>query len=108
MPKGSGASRPLPRVEREALAGEILGASVALEASRALAAPVRGTLVDETLSTFLVRLEGRRRTVRVPKAGLTGTIVLAARELSLRGDTLRVRPEDRTKRLLAGGPKRFR
>jgi RNase P/RNase MRP subunit p29 len=108
MPKGTGASGPLSRVERESLAGEILGASVAFPASPALAAPVHGTLVDESLSTFLVRVPGRARPVRVPKAGLEGTIVLSAGELPLKGDVLRVRPEDRTKRLLTAGPRRFR
>jgi RNase P/RNase MRP subunit p29 len=98
----------MDRAVREALAGELLGASVALPASPALAAPVEGTIVDETLSTFVVRLAGRSRTVRVPKAGLEGTIVLGAGELPLRGEPLRVRPEDRTKRLLTGGPRRFR
>ena len=98
----------LRRPEREALAGEILGASVALPASSALRRPVEGTIVDETLATLLVRVPGRRRPVRVPKAGLEGTIVLGSGELPLRGDALRVRPEDRTKRLLIGGPRRFR
>jgi RNase P/RNase MRP subunit p29 len=98
----------LGRSEREALAGELLGASVALPASPARSTPIDGTIVDETLSTFVVRLAGRARTVRVPKAGLEGTIVLGAGELPLRGELLRVRPEDRTKRLLTGGPRRFR
>ncbi|HTT46271.1 MAG TPA: ribonuclease P protein subunit [Thermoplasmata archaeon] len=94
------------RIERESLAGEILGASVRFPASPALRNPVTGTLVDESLSTFTVRLAGSSRTVRVPKAGLEGTIALPSGELPLRGDTLRVRPEDRTKRLLAGGSRR--
>jgi len=108
MSKGTGTTGELSRTEREALAGEILGASVAIPASRGLRNPVDGTIVDESLSTFLVRVPGRARPVRVPKAGLEGTIVLGAGELPLRGDTLRVRPEDRTKRLLTGGPRRFR
>ena len=108
MPKNNGADTPLSRVEREALAGEILGAPVAIPASRGLAHPVEGTIVDESLSTLSVRVPGRTRPVRVPKAGLTGTIVLPSGELSLKGDALRVRPEDRTKRLLAVGPRRFR
>lgn len=107
MSKSLHALTPLSRVEREALAGEILGASVSFPASRALRAPVLGTLVDESLSTFTVRLSGGARTVRVPKAGLEGTIALRSGELPLRGDTLRVRPEDRTKRLLAGGSRRL-
>ena len=102
------ASGPLSRVEREALAGEILGAPIAVATARGLAGPIRGILVDESLSTFLVRVPGRARPVRLPKAGLEGTIVLRSGELPLRGDALRVRPEDRTKRLLAAGPRRFR
>jgi RNase P/RNase MRP subunit p29 len=102
------ASGPLSRVEREALAGEILGAPIAVAASPGLAGPIRGILVDESLSTFLVRVPGRARPLRLPKAGLEGTIVLRSGELPLRGDVFRVRPEDRTKRLLAAGPRRFR
>lgn len=108
MSKGTGTAVDLSRAEREALAGEILGATVVLPASSALRHRVEGTIVDETLSTFLVRVAGRSRALRVPKAGLEGTIVLGAGELPLRGDALRVRPEDRTKRLLTGGPRRFR
>ena len=108
MSKGTGATFELSRVEREALAGEILGASVALPPSPAHRGAIEGTIVDESLSTFLVRVAGRSRPLRVPKAGLEGTIVLGAGELPLKGETLRVRPEDRTKRLLIGGPRRFR
>jgi RNase P/RNase MRP subunit p29 len=108
MSKGTGSTVELSRTERETLAGEILGAAVAIPASPALQHAVEGTLVDETLSTFLVRVPGRSRPVRVSKTGLAGTIVLGSGELPLRGDALRVRPEDRTKRLLTGGPRRFR
>ena len=108
MPKGSHADPPLSRDDAEAMAGEILGAPVVLRASPALLRPIQGTLVDESLSTLVVRVPGRSRPVRVPKAGLEGTIVLGGRELPLRGEVLRVRPEDRTKRLLARGPRRFR
>jgi RNase P/RNase MRP subunit p29 len=108
MPTNPDSTGDLSRLEREALAGEILGASVAIPASRALHRPVHGVVVDETLGTLLVRVPGRARPVRVPKAGLEGTIVLGGDELPLRGDLLRVRPEDRTKRLLTGGPRRNR
>jgi len=108
MSTRSPSSADLSRPEREALAGELIGASVLLPASRALREPVEGTIVDETLSTFLVRVPGRARPLRVAKAGLEGTIVLGAGELPLRGEALRVRPEDRTKRLLTGGPRRYR
>jgi len=107
MPTHLPAPGPISRVEREALAGELLGASVAFPASPALRHPVVGTLVDESLSTFTVRLAGSHRTVRVPKAGLEGTVTLPPGELPLRGDALRVRPEDRTKRLLTGGSRRL-
>ncbi len=96
------------RVDRATLAGEILGAPVVLAPSRGIPREVRGTLVDETLSTLLVREPHRARPTRVPKAGLTGTIVLSGGELPLSGELLRQRPEDRTKRLLSGGPRRFR
>ncbi|HTZ61163.1 MAG TPA: ribonuclease P protein subunit [Thermoplasmata archaeon] len=108
MSGGGDRTGELGRAGRDALAGELIGATVALPASRARAAPIDGTIVDETLSTFVVRVPGRARLVRVPKAGLEGTIVLDAGELPLRGELLRVRPEDRTKRLLTGGPRRFR
>lgn len=108
MSKGTGTAVELSRTQREALAGEILGASVAIPACRGLQRPVEGTIVDESLSTLLIRVPGRTRPLRVSKTGLEGTIVLGAGELPLRGDTLRVRPEDRTKRLLTGGPRRFR
>jgi RNase P/RNase MRP subunit p29 len=108
MPSRTGPHRSLPRDVAETFAGEILGAPVAFAASPALRVPVEGTLVDETLSTFVVRRSGGGRTVRVPKSGAVGTILLGGRELPLSGELLRVRPEDRTKRLLARGPRRFR
>jgi RNase P/RNase MRP subunit p29 len=107
MPKQLSTATDLSRAEREALAGEILGAPVAFPAPAGFSGPVRGTLVDESLNTFTVRLAGSSRTVRVPKAGLEGTITLPSGELPLRGEALRVRPEDRTKRLLTGGSRRL-
>jgi RNase P/RNase MRP subunit p29 len=99
---------PLAPAERVALAGELIGASVSVPAGPGHPVLLTGTIVDETLGTFVVRPQGRRRTVRIAKSGLTGTLGLAEQELPLRGDLLRVRPEDRTKRLLAGGPRRSR
>ena len=87
----------------DALAGEILGAPIDVDGP-GLATRVRGTLVDETLRTFLVRLPSGR-TVRVPKTGARGTIVLGGVEIPLNGDPLRVRPEDRTKRLSLRHPR---
>jgi RNase P/RNase MRP subunit p29 len=98
----------LSRVEREALAGEILGAAVTVRSAPGLARGLEGTLVDESLSTFVIRPAGSSRLLRVPKNGVEGSIALPAGELPLRGELLRVRPEDRTKRLLALGPRRLR
>ena len=108
MPATRADLRELSPDQRAALAGELIGASLSVPAGPGRDRAVEGTIVDETLGTFLVRPPGARRLVRLPKAGLTGAIRLASRELPLRGDLLRVRPEDRTKRLLAGGPRRFR
>jgi RNase P/RNase MRP subunit p29 len=108
VPKHSAPPNPLSVPEREALAGELIGAAISVRAAPGVRDPVAGTIVDETLSTFVVELAGRSRTVRLAKRGLDGAIVLEGRELPLRGDLLRVRPEDRTKRLLAGGPRRYR
>ena len=108
MPTPTG-SAPLflDRAVREALAGEILGAPITVRYAPGIAGETVGTLIDETLSTFVIRRPDGR-TVRVPKAGLEGSILLPSGELPLKGDALRVRPEDRTKRLLGAGPKRFR
>ena len=109
MPNPTGPSSPnFSRAVREALAGEILGAPITVHRAPGLAGEVRGTLVDETLSTFVIRRAEHGRTVRLAKAGLDGSILLPSGELPLKGDALRVRPEDRTKRLLGAGPKRFR
>ena len=109
MPGEPRESRAPTRSERTALAGELLGAPVELDARPGTAhRAVVGTLVDETLSTFVVRLPGRARLRRYPKSGARGRVSLSSGELPLSGDLLRVRPEDRTKRLLVGGPGRLR
>ena len=108
MPTHPETPNPLSVPEREALAGELIGGAVSVRSAPGIRGPVAGTIVDETLSTFVVELPGGARTVRIAKRGLEGSIVLEGRELPLRGDLLRVRPEDRTKRLLAGGPRRYR
>jgi RNase P/RNase MRP subunit p29 len=87
----------------DALAGEILGAPIEL-GHPGLHTRVVGTLVDESLGLFVVRLASGR-TVRVPKAGASGVISLGGREIPLSGDPLRVRPEDRTKRLSLRHPR---
>lgn len=90
-----------------ALAGELIGAAVRIERHPGLAQlPLEGSIVDETMNLFVVRPTGTDRTVRVPKSGAEGWLLLGEREIPLKGDTLRVRPEDRPKRLLARGPRR--
>src|SRR5690348_18411457 len=87
--------------------GEILGATVEIrKAPGFVRLPVQGTLVDETLQTFVVRSLDGRRLWRVAKSGLEGTILLDDKQLQLNGDELRMRPEDRTKRLAWRGRRR--
>ena len=95
--------------DRAALAGEILGAAVSVDHAPGIRTlPLRGTIIDESMHTFTVRLADRSRVLCVPKPGLRGTILLGERELPLIGDSLRIRPQDRTKRILAGGSRRIR
>ena len=108
MPKRTEPAPALSLSERQALAGEIVGAPVHVAASPAFGRPIDGIIVDESLSMLRVRIPGRSRPVSLPKSALSGTIALPGGELPLRGEHLRVRPEDRTKRLLVGGPRRFR
>ncbi|MGA7922999.1 MAG: ribonuclease P protein subunit [Thermoplasmata archaeon] len=97
-----------PRALREALAGELIGAAVVVDRAPGIAGlPLDGVIADETLHTLLLRLPGRGRLRRVAKRGLEGTILLGEREIPLRGELLRQRPEDRTKRLLSAGRRRF-
>ncbi len=104
----SAASPSISRRDLEALAGEIIGASVSIQQHPGIAdLPVEGTIVDETMHLVIVRESKHGRVRRIPKSGLVGSILLGGRELPLKGEFLRVRPEDRTKRLLAGGSKRL-
>ena len=87
-----------------ALAGEILGAPIAIHRAPGLAQKhLEGTLVDETMHTFLVRPIDGHRTLRIDKSGLEATLFLGGGQLPLKGDSLRVRPEDRTKRFALRG-----
>jgi len=96
-------SRPDPARLDRAFAGEILGAEVVLAHPGLAVGSIEGTLVDETMNTFLVRPRGNGRLVRIPKSGAVGTILLGGRPLPLIGESLRLRPEDRTKRLASRG-----
>jgi RNase P/RNase MRP subunit p29 len=92
--------RPRPPLSEEqaTLAGELLGSPIRLEGTSG-AGRVHGVLVDETLSTLLIRRDDDGRIVRIPKQGATGLLFVNGREIPFRGDALRMRPEDRTKRL---------
>jgi RNase P/RNase MRP subunit p29 len=94
--------RPSPE-ERDALAGELIGAAIAIDRAPGLSLPLSGTIVDESMHTFVVRVPGKQRTRRISKAGLEATVLLGERSIRLKGDTLRMRPEDRTKRLMLSG-----
>jgi RNase P/RNase MRP subunit p29 len=97
--------RPSPSSLDPSFAGEILGSPVHIDHPGLAHGPVEGTLVDETMNTFVVRsADGRVR--RIGKSGAHGTIVLGGRSLPLNGESLRLRPEDRTKRVAARGRRR--
>ena len=99
---------PAPRPV-DPLTGEIIGAPIRIERAPGVATlPLDGTIADESLGTLLVRLPGRTRLRRIPKAGLEATILLGGRSIPLKGETLRQRPEDRTKRLAIPGRRRDR
>jgi RNase P/RNase MRP subunit p29 len=88
----------------DALAGELLGAPIRILRAPGLSqGPFDGTLVDETMGTFLIRPRNGGRPRRIQKTGLEATILLDGGEIPLKGDALRVRPEDRTKRLSPRG-----
>jgi len=99
-----------PRVAAPpALLGEIIGLPIHItEAPGIRPLPWDGVVADESLHTLLVRRAGATRLRRVAKTGLRATLVKDGDEVSLIGEVLRVRPEDRTKLLAMGGRRRFR
>ena len=88
----------------EDLMGEFTGLRLVItEAPGIQPLPFAGTVLDETLNLFYVRPDGATRARAIPKAGLVGALSTGGREIPLRGDDLRVRPEDRIKRLAPRG-----
>ncbi|HEV2449376.1 MAG TPA: hypothetical protein VGU43_03070, partial [Thermoplasmata archaeon] len=84
-------SRDAARPPASPLAGELIGAPIRVEAAPGVQPlPFEATIVDETLSTFVVRREPTGRRLRLQKRGLSGRILLDGRELPLSGDPLRV------------------
>jgi RNase P/RNase MRP subunit p29 len=95
------------RAVRERLAGEILGSPIVIDRAPGVRPlPLEGTLRDETLGTLRISRPGSDRWLCIPKPGLEARLLLEGREISLKGEDLGMRPEDRTKRLLLGGPRR--
>jgi RNase P/RNase MRP subunit p29 len=65
--------------------------------------PYTGRVVDETQNMLQILPPGKGRARWVPKGGLFGTLRVGSAEIPLRGDALRVRPEDRIKRMAPRG-----
>lgn len=83
-----------------ALAGELIGCPISIaRAPGVRPLPMAGEIIDESRETFVVRLPGKSRARRIPKSGLEATVLVEGREIPLKGDAVRVRPEERTKRL---------
>lgn len=100
-------SREGGRAPASPLAGELIGSPIRIEAAPGVEPlPLEATIIDETLSTFVVRRAPTGRRLRIQKRGLSGRILLDGREIPLSGEPLRVRPEERTKRLALRPPGR--
>ena len=81
---------------------ELIGLEVTVESPHPGWHGLSGTVVDETKHTFLVERaspEGPAREVRVPKAGQRFAFRVGEKRFVVRGDEIRFRPEDRTKRI---------
>ncbi|HUI38175.1 MAG TPA: ribonuclease P protein subunit [Thermoplasmata archaeon] len=89
-----------------AFAGEILGATAIVRHPGLGPEPIEGTLVDESMNLLILRVRPNGRLLRVPKSGASGTLIVGERALPLNGELLRMRPEDRTKRLAPRGRRR--
>jgi RNase P/RNase MRP subunit p29 len=86
------------------LMGEFIGRDLTvLSAPGIVPLPFRGRVVDETKQMFYVLPAGAQRARGVPKAGLRARLDLGSEEIPLSGEGLRLRPEDRIKRLAPRG-----
>jgi ribonuclease P protein subunit POP4 len=77
---------------------ELIGLEVAVESPHRGWHGLSGTVVDETKHTFLVETASGSRLL-VPKAGQGFVFRVGEQRLSVRGDEIRFRPEDRTKKV---------
>ena len=100
------ASKPSPARSSGLMEEFIGGILTVVQAPGVQDLPLTGRIVDETLNMMYVLPSGARRPRGIPKAGLVGTLTLGSREIPLRGDDLRVRPEDRIKRMALRGHRR--
>jgi ribonuclease P protein subunit POP4 len=94
--------RAVPRLDgpaRTVARGELIGLRAAVVASRdAGLVGLAGTVVDETLRTLVLRLEGGRE-VRLGKRESTFEVEAAGGKVRIDGAAIEFRPEDRTKKV---------
>lgn len=80
--------------------GELIGLPVeVVESSDPTLVGVRGTVVDETLNTFLIERTEGQRPVHVAKANSVFAFQEDGEAIRIPGDRVRFRPEDRIKRV---------
>lgn len=74
---------------------ELIGLNVTV--LRADAVELRGLVTDETMNTFEITSQSKSRTI--PKTGRNFVFDLGGEDVTLEGDNIRFRPEDRTKKV---------
>jgi ribonuclease P protein subunit POP4 len=85
------------RIRKDLVKHELIGLDVeVVEATDPNQRGVSGRVVDETQNTFLLETNGAE--VRIPKAGNTFRFAVGE-GVSVPGDRLRYRPEDRVKKI---------
>lgn len=79
---------------------ELIGLDVVVIAPKSALHGLSGKVVDETKHTFLVeRTSGPAREVVVPKPGHDFEFRVGETRFVIRGDDIKFRPEDRTKKV---------
>ena len=74
---------------------ELIGLNVTV--LRANAVEIEGLVTDETMNTFEITSQSKARTI--PKTGRNFVFDLDGNDVTLEGDKIRFRPEDRTKKV---------
>jgi ribonuclease P protein subunit POP4 len=94
--------REVPRLQgaaRDVARGELIGSDVRIcAATDPGLAGIRGRIVDETLRTIVLRLEGGRE-VRVGKAGCVFEVTTPQGAVQLPGRAIEFRPHERIKKV---------